>query len=52
MPKYKANAKVLGLQVGETFESDDKFYKPFELGGYISVVDQEEASDEPSGEDD
>lgn len=52
MKRYRANAKVLGLQPGETFESDDKFYEPFAVGGYLSVVGQDEEIEESTDEDD
>lgn len=52
MTMYRANSKVLGLKVGETFESSDPFYETFAAGGYISVVDQDEDADQPTDETD
>lgn len=48
MPKYRANAKVLGLKPGDTFVSDDPYYEEFVDGdkGSISVVDADATQDD------
>lgn len=48
MPRYRANANVLGLTVREEFTSDDPFYEPFATGGFLSVVEDEQPADDPS----
>lgn len=50
MPKYKANAHVLGLSPKETFTSDDPFYDQFEQGGFLTIVDDD--GDGSGGDDD
>jgi hypothetical protein len=40
MRKLKAESRVLGLNPGDTFESDDEFYDPFIKGNHLSVVEE------------
>ena len=48
MRKLKAESRVLGLEAGDTFESDDEFYDSFVEGGWLSVVEDAEKPSEPS----
>lgn len=52
MRVLQATAKVLGLSVGETFESDSEFYDPFIKTKFLVVVDEEEETvEEPVAAD-
>lgn len=51
MRTMMANAKVLGLSVGETFQSDDKFYDTFIKTKWLSVIEDDDTEAlEPAGE--
>lgn len=50
LKKYRAGVNVLGLKVGETFESANKFYDIFVERGYLSIVNEEEPDGDQGGE--
>lgn len=50
MPKYRANADVLGIKARDTFVSDDPFYAQFVEGGFLTVLDAD--ATEPEIDDD
>lgn len=57
MARYRANARVLNLNVGHEFESDDPFYEPFAQRGYLTrlaviIEDDEDGPEGPNGGDD